>query len=100
VNPNHSILKVNNSSSGAVYLGVTIAQSGGANRLYVANFSNATVDVFDANYAAVTLPAGAFVDPELPEGFAPFNVQNIGGTSTSHMQNKTRMATKRRPVAN
>jgi uncharacterized protein (TIGR03118 family) len=79
VNPNHSILKVNNSASGAVYLGATIAQSGGLNRLYVANFSGASVDVFDANYGAVTLPTGAFTDPELPEGFAPFNVQNIGG---------------------
>ena len=79
VNPNHSILKVNNSSAGAVYLGATIAQSGGLNRLYVANFSGGSVDVFNANYGAVTLPPGAFTDPELPEGFAPFNVQNIGG---------------------
>ena len=79
VNPNHSVLKVDNSGAGAVYLGVTIAQSGGMNRLYVANFSGGRVDVFNANYGAVTLPAGAFVDPELPEGFAPFNVQNING---------------------
>ena len=79
VNPTNSVLKVNNSASGAVYLGVTIAQSGGLNRLYVANFSGARIDVFDANYVAVTLPPGAFVDPELPEGYAPFNVQNING---------------------
>lgn len=79
VNPNHSVLKVSNSGSGAVYLGVTIAQSGGMNFLYVANFSGGRVDVFDKNYAAVTLGPGAFVDPELPEGYAPFNVQNIGG---------------------
>src|SRR5215204_7170826 len=67
VNPNHSILKVNNSTSGAVYLGATIAQAGGVNFLYVANFSNATVDVFNTNYAPVMLPAGAFTDPDLPE---------------------------------
>jgi uncharacterized protein (TIGR03118 family) len=79
VNANHSILKVNNSASGAIYLGATIAQVGGVNFLYVANFSNASVDVFDTNYASVTLPAGAFTDPELPEGYAPFNVQEIGG---------------------
>jgi len=78
VDATHSVLKVNNSGS-AVYLGVTIAQRGGVNFLYVANFVNGTVDVFDTNYAPVTLPAGAFVDPALPEGFAPFNVQNIGG---------------------
>lgn len=73
-----SILKVNNSGS-AIYKGVTIAQSSGANRLYVANFSGGTVDVFDTHYAPVTLAAGAFTDPALPEGFAPFNVQNING---------------------
>jgi uncharacterized protein (TIGR03118 family) len=74
-----SILKVDNSASGAVYLGVTIAQAGGVNFLYVANFSGASVDVFDTNYAPVTLAAGAFTDPNLPAGYAPFNVQNIGG---------------------
>jgi uncharacterized protein (TIGR03118 family) len=74
-----SVLKVNNSGS-AIYKGVTIAQNGGANFLYVANFSGGTVDVFDANYAPVTLAAGAFTDPTLPEGFAPFNVQNINGS--------------------
>jgi uncharacterized protein (TIGR03118 family) len=74
-----SILKVNNSASGAVYLGATIAQAGGVNFLYVANFSGASVDVFDTNYAPVTLAAGAFTDPNLPAGYAPFNVQNIGG---------------------
>ena len=78
VNATNSVIKF--SSATAVYKGVTIAQSGGANFLYAADFSNATVDVFDANYAPVTtLPAGAFTDPNLPEGFAPFNVQNIGG---------------------
>ena len=73
-----SILKVNNSGL-AIYKGVTIAQGGGANLLYVANFFTGTVDVFDTNYAPVTLAAGAFTDPTLPEGFAPFNVKNING---------------------
>jgi uncharacterized protein (TIGR03118 family) len=78
VNATNSILKVNNSGT-AIYKGVTIAQTGGNNFLYAANFFGGTVDVFDKNYAAVTLPAGAFTDPDLPEGFAPFNVQNISG---------------------
>src|SRR3954470_1083950 len=60
VDPTHSVIKVNNAGS-AIYKGVTIAQSGGANFLYVADFFNGTVDVFDANFAPVTtLPAGAF----------------------------------------
>jgi uncharacterized protein (TIGR03118 family) len=78
VDATHSVLKVNNNGS-AIYKGVTIAQVGTANFLYAANFFGGTVDVFDTHYASVTLPAGAFVDPDLPGGFAPFNVQNIGG---------------------
>lgn len=78
VNPTHSILKVNNAGT-AIYKGVTIAQVGGANLLYAANFFNASVDVFNTNYATVSLGASAFIDPAVPAGFAPFNVQNING---------------------
>ena len=34
--------------------------------------------MFDAAYAPVTL-AGNFTDPDLPNGFVPFNIQAIGG---------------------
>lgn len=78
VDPTHSILKVNNAGT-AIYKGVTIAQMAGANRLYAANFFNGSVDVFDTNYSPVSLGPNAFVDPNIPAGFAPFNVQNIGG---------------------
>jgi len=64
---------------GAAYTGLTIGQMGGANFLYAANFAAGRVDVFDANFARVTLPAGAFQDPTIPAGFAPFNIENIGG---------------------
>ncbi len=63
----------------AVCKGATIGQNGGAKFLFVANFFNASVDVFDTNYLPVTLPAGAFTDSSIPSGFAPFNVRNIGG---------------------
>jgi uncharacterized protein (TIGR03118 family) len=62
----------------AIYLGLANGASGGANYLYAANFSEAQVDVFDKDYALVHL-AGDFTDPGLPEGYAPFGVQNIGG---------------------
>jgi plastocyanin len=45
--------------------------------LYVANFNASTIDVFDSNFSTVTLD-GRFADPDLPPGFAPFNIQNIG----------------------
>jgi uncharacterized protein (TIGR03118 family) len=62
----------------AIYLGLAIGSSDGANYLYAANFPNATVDVFDGSWAPATL-AGDFTDPGLPAGYAPFGIQNIGG---------------------
>jgi uncharacterized protein (TIGR03118 family) len=46
--------------------------------LYAANFHAGTIDVFNDSFAPVTVPGG-FVDPNLPAGFAPFNVQEIAG---------------------
>jgi uncharacterized protein (TIGR03118 family) len=61
---------------GASFTGLAIGGSGGTARLYAANFGNGTVDVFDGSFHQ--LPSG-FVDPMLPTGYAPFNVQNVGG---------------------
>ncbi len=63
----------------AIYKGATLGQNNGANFLYVANFFNGSVDVFDKDYVPVVLPSGAFKDSRIPSDFAPFNVQNIGG---------------------
>jgi uncharacterized protein (TIGR03118 family) len=48
-------------------------------QLYAANFKAGTIDVFDANFKPVTLAAGAFTDPSIPAGFAPFNITALGG---------------------
>ena len=77
-NPTNAILKVDWSGS-AVFKGATLGQISGANVLYVANFRGGTVNVFDASFNPVSLPAGAFWDRHLPKGYAPFNVQNING---------------------
>jgi uncharacterized protein (TIGR03118 family) len=74
-----AVLVVNNSST-AVYKGLTIASSLGANFLYAANFKAGTVDVFDHAFKPVTLGTGAFQDPQLPKGYAPFNVQSVGAS--------------------
>jgi uncharacterized protein (TIGR03118 family) len=73
-----AVLRVNRAGS-AIYKGVTIAQKNGANFLYAANFFAGAVEVFDRNYMPVTLAAGAFSDPFIPTGFAPFNVQIVNG---------------------
>src|SRR5262249_46964646 len=45
--------------------------------LYAADFHNARVLMINGQWQDVT-PAGAFVDPDLPNGYAPFGIQAIG----------------------
>jgi uncharacterized protein (TIGR03118 family) len=68
-----------NNNGAAVYKGLAIGNNGSANFLYAANFKSGAVNVFDAIYAPTTL-AGNLTDPNLAAGFAPFNIQNLGGT--------------------
>jgi len=60
----------------ASYKGLAISGTGPTARLYAANFRAGTVDVWDGTFAPVT---GGFMDPTIPTGYAPFNVQNVGG---------------------
>jgi uncharacterized protein (TIGR03118 family) len=62
------------STPGAIYTG--LAQAG--NQLYAANSSGGTIDVFNSGWQPTTVPGG-FKDSNLPAGFVPFNIQNIGG---------------------
>src|SRR5262245_29054723 len=66
-------------TEGAVYTGLAIDSLTAGNFLYAADFKNGKIDVFDKTYAPVTLPAGSFVDTGIPEGYAPFNIWNLGG---------------------
>jgi uncharacterized protein (TIGR03118 family) len=75
---NTAVLKADQSASGAIYKGLALASAGGLNRLYATDFHNGKVDVFDANFALVTL-SGAFADPNLPAGYAPFGIANLDG---------------------
>lgn len=100
VDPTHAVIAVDNSGNnftnpdpnqqtGAVYKGLAIATSstpiisGDPNStalLYASNFRAGAIDVYDAAFTKVTgLPAGAFTDPALPHGYAPFNVQVLHG---------------------
>jgi uncharacterized protein (TIGR03118 family) len=63
-----------------VYKGLAIGNNGIDDLLYATNFRAGTVDVFNSSFApASTLPAGAFTDPNLPKGYAPFGIQNLVG---------------------
>ncbi len=63
----------------AVYKGLAIDSATNGQFLYATDFHGGAVDIFDASFHAVTIP-GAFIDPTLPPGFAPFGIQNIDGT--------------------
>lgn len=71
-----AILKVNNSGH-AQYSGATIAQLNGVEHLYVANFGQGRIDVFDSHFQPVTLVDGAFTDGAISSSFSVFNVQLI-----------------------
>jgi uncharacterized protein (TIGR03118 family) len=63
------------SDVGAIYKGLSVADTSTGPRLYAADFHNARIDVFDGSFGLVP---GGFEDPSLPAGYAPFNVQTIG----------------------
>ena len=77
----HAIIAKDNSGSGAIYKGVAVAVDGtGTARLYATNFAAGKVEVRDGNFdLASGLPEDAFVDPNLPKNYAPFNVALISG---------------------
>src|SRR5262249_518090 len=78
---------VDNSPSGAVYKGTTIAEWNGKHYLYAANFHSGKVEVYDSSFQPVRLRGDAFaIGDDNEDGnsqgdaghFAPFNGQAIG----------------------
>ena len=62
------------SVTNAVYKGLAISDT--KDTLFAANFRTGAIDVFSGPNAP---PSGSFSDPNAPVGYAPFNIQNIGG---------------------
>jgi uncharacterized protein (TIGR03118 family) len=73
----NAVVKVQGSPN-SVFTGATIAQVQDNQFLYVADLKEGRITVYDTNFDPVEAP-GAFRDEGIPKGFAPFNVQNIGG---------------------
>jgi hypothetical protein len=61
-----------------VYKGLALASDANGAFLYAADFHNGKIDVFDSSFNPVS-QAGAFVDPSIPAGFAPFGVHFLAG---------------------
>jgi len=64
--------------SSAVYKGLTLTSNGGVNMLYAADFHGHKIDVYGPNFTPRKMP-GAFVDPNIPANFSPFNILTLGG---------------------
>jgi uncharacterized protein (TIGR03118 family) len=61
------------------YKGAALSVIGADAYLYSANFASGKIDVLKGNAAAPDL-AGSFTDPNIPTGYAPFNIQLLGNT--------------------
>ena len=66
-------------SATANYKGAAIGSVSGNDYLYTANFKTGMIDAYKGNVAAPSL-SGSFIDPTLPSGYAPFNVQSLNGS--------------------
>jgi uncharacterized protein (TIGR03118 family) len=66
------------SADDAIYKGLAFATTPNGARVYATDFHNGRIDVFDSTWTKVVQP-GAFVDPALPDGYAPFGIQSAGG---------------------
>jgi uncharacterized protein (TIGR03118 family) len=94
-----AVIVINNSSHGAVYKGITTGDVNGNRYLYVSNFHSGHVEVYDTKFNRVhfshdgddhgrfwdkdddgPFSRDSFDDDSIPDGYAPFNVQNIGGS--------------------
>src|SRR6185437_515047 len=78
VDRTHAVVKVDNSGVGASYTGLAMGTSGSITYLYAANFHSGKIEVYNSTFTPVSL-LNAFQDPMLPAGYAPFNIQNLGG---------------------
>ncbi len=77
VDGTNAILAVDRSKVGlgAVYKGLALGTNSNSTYLYATDFRLGAVEMFDSNFNLVK----SFTDPNLPSGYAPFGIQNIGG---------------------
>jgi uncharacterized protein (TIGR03118 family) len=90
----NAVLVVRN-TDGSAYTGITSNVIDGKRYLYAANFTKERIDIYDSTFHRVNLPDSSdnsygfddlrnvhrnqpFTDNELPDHFAPFNVEAIG----------------------
>jgi uncharacterized protein (TIGR03118 family) len=82
--PPEGVVVVDLSATGAVFKGVTRVDTANGPVLLAADFANGRVDIFDTNFKLINPvdatgapTSSAFLDPDLPAGWGPFNVQTL-----------------------
>jgi uncharacterized protein (TIGR03118 family) len=70
-----AVVAVDQSGQGSVFKGLTLGLNQDTHLLFAADFGTGMVEAFDPSFNKVT----SFTDPNLPAGYAPFNVQNLNG---------------------
>jgi uncharacterized protein (TIGR03118 family) len=75
VNPNQSIIVVDNSAGKAMYTGLAITNNPSGNFLYAADNANNVIDMFDGTFTYVK----SFGDPAVPSTLSVFGIQDING---------------------
>jgi uncharacterized protein (TIGR03118 family) len=75
VDATHAILVADRSANEAVYKGLAIVNDGTSNFLFVTDFHNNAVDVYDASFTYLR----SFTDPDIDAGYAPFGIASING---------------------
>ena len=79
-NPSTVTEVAHNRGAKAVYKGLALAQaSNGKPYLYATNFHSGRIEVYNRHFKRVRLPGGKFMDPNLPAGYAPFGIAELGG---------------------
>jgi uncharacterized protein (TIGR03118 family) len=79
----NAVRQIDNSAAGSIYKGLAIGNNGGQTVIYATDFHNNKINAFTTGafpntFVPAALP-GNFTDPNLPSGYAPFGIQNIGG---------------------
>ncbi len=77
LSPNTRARKVA-SSANAIFKGLALVPGAAGPFLLAADFHTGRIRAFDSSFMPMHLPSGAFADPTLPAGYAPFNVAVVG----------------------
>ena len=77
----HAIIAVDDGKEGSVYKGAALGESSSGLRLFVTNFREGKVSIYDDTFAEIE-DDDAFVDPNVPATYSPFGIENIPTASS------------------